>query len=95
MPAPREDITEALWSTGVSSGAVLRLNQKIYRHIEAWRNRAIEGEFRTYISMEWCSSAAGRARFVMFRCWLRSALAWTDFGTSWGWELSSILVYEV
>jgi transposase-like protein len=27
------------------SGTVLRLNQKIYRHIEAWRNRAIEGEF--------------------------------------------------
>jgi putative transposase len=24
---------------------VSRLNQKIYRHIEAWRNRTIEGEF--------------------------------------------------
>lgn len=40
-----EDITEALWGTRVSSGTVSRLNQKIYRHIEAWRNRAIEGEF--------------------------------------------------
>jgi len=40
-----EDITEALWGTRVSSGAVSRLNQKIYRHIEAWRNRTIEGEF--------------------------------------------------
>ena len=40
-----EDITEALWGTRVNSGTVSRLNQKIYRHIEAWRNRAIEGEF--------------------------------------------------
>jgi len=31
-----EDITEALWSTRVSSGTVSRLNQKIDRHIEAW-----------------------------------------------------------
>src|SRR5580658_8050977 len=38
-----EDITEALWGTRVSSGTVSRLNQKIYRHIEAWRNRAITG----------------------------------------------------
>jgi putative transposase len=40
-----EDITEALWGTRVSSGTVSRLNQKIYRHIEAWRNRTIEGDF--------------------------------------------------
>lgn len=40
-----EDITQALWGTRVSSGTVSRLNQKIYRHIEAWRNRQIEGEF--------------------------------------------------
>src|SRR5215510_1311018 len=39
-----EDITEALWGTRVSSGTVSRLNQKIYRHIEAWRNREIVGE---------------------------------------------------
>jgi transposase-like protein len=37
-----EDITEALWGTRVSSGTVSRLNQKIYRHIEAWRNRVPE-----------------------------------------------------
>src|SRR6266480_4158235 len=37
-----EDITEALWGTRVSAGTVSRLNQKIYRHIEAWRNRAGE-----------------------------------------------------
>jgi transposase-like protein len=38
-----EDITEALWGTRVSSGTVSNLNQKIYRQIEAWRNRRIEG----------------------------------------------------
>jgi Transposase, Mutator family len=38
-----EDITEALWGTRVSSGTVSRLNQKIYRHIEAWRNRLLCG----------------------------------------------------
>ncbi|WP_406672201.1 IS256 family transposase [Natronospira sp.] len=40
-----EDITEALWGTRVSSGTVSKLNQKVYRQIEEWRNRAIEGEF--------------------------------------------------
>jgi transposase-like protein len=40
-----EDITEALWGTRVSSGTVSRLNQKIYKHIEAWRNREIVGDF--------------------------------------------------
>src|SRR5689334_6941993 len=39
-----EDITEALWGTRVSSGTVSPLNQKIYRHIEAWRNREITSE---------------------------------------------------
>ena len=40
-----EDITEALWGTRVSSGTVSKLNQKVYKHIEVWRNRAIEGEY--------------------------------------------------
>jgi putative transposase len=39
-----EDIPEALWRTRVSSRTLLRLNQKIYRHIEAWRTRRIEGQ---------------------------------------------------
>ena len=39
-----EDITEALWGTRVSSGTVSKLNKKVYGHIEAWRNRPIEGE---------------------------------------------------
>jgi transposase-like protein len=40
-----EDITEALWGTRVSPGTVSNLNQKIYKQIEAWRNRPIEGEY--------------------------------------------------
>jgi transposase-like protein len=40
-----EDITEALWGTRVSSGTVSNLNQRIYKQIEAWRNRPIEGEY--------------------------------------------------
>jgi transposase-like protein len=39
-----EDITEALWGTRVSPSTVSELNQKIYGHIESWRNRPIEGE---------------------------------------------------
>lgn len=38
-----EDITQALWGTKVSPGTVSNLNKKIYEHIEAWRNRPIEG----------------------------------------------------
>jgi len=41
-----EDITEALWGTRVSSGTVSNLNQKIYKQIERWRQRPIEGEHR-------------------------------------------------
>ncbi|GAB3313153.1 hypothetical protein GCM10027428_13020 [Haliea atlantica] len=40
-----EDITEALWGTRVSSGTVSKLNKKVYKHIEAWRNRPIQGEY--------------------------------------------------
>ena len=29
----------------VSSGTVSKLNKKVYKHIETWRNRPIEGEF--------------------------------------------------
>jgi putative transposase len=39
-----EDITEALWGTRVSPGTVSGLNAKIYKTIEAWRIKAIEGE---------------------------------------------------
>lgn len=40
-----EDITEALWGTKVSPGTVSKLNSRIYKHIEAWRNRPIEGRY--------------------------------------------------
>ena len=40
-----EDITQALWGTRVSPGTVSNLNQKIYKRIEKWRNRPIEGPF--------------------------------------------------
>jgi putative transposase len=40
-----EDITEALWGTKVSPSTISELNKKVYRHIEAWRNRPIEGDY--------------------------------------------------
>jgi transposase-like protein len=40
-----EDITEALWGTRVSPGTVSNLNQKIYKRIDKWLNRPIEGEY--------------------------------------------------
>lgn len=39
-----EDITEVLWGSKVSSGTVSHLNAKIYKTIEAWRMKPIEGE---------------------------------------------------
>ena len=39
-----EDVTEALWGTRVSPATISNLNKKIYKQIEAWRNRPIEGE---------------------------------------------------
>jgi transposase-like protein len=39
-----EDITEALWGTRVSPGAVSNLNKKIYAKIDDWRHRKIEGD---------------------------------------------------
>jgi transposase-like protein len=39
-----EDITEALWGTKVSPSTVSNLNAKIYKTIEKWRIRPIEGE---------------------------------------------------
>ena len=40
-----EDITEALWGTRVSSGTVSKLNQKVYKHIERWRQQKLEGDY--------------------------------------------------
>jgi transposase-like protein len=46
-----EDITEALWGQRVSPSTVSELNQKIYKNIEAWRQRPIEGE-HAYVYMD-------------------------------------------
>ena len=40
-----EDITEALWGTRVSPATVSQLNQKVYKHIEQWRNKRLERTF--------------------------------------------------
>ena len=55
-----EDITEALWGTRVSPSTVSELNQKIYVHIDAWRNRPIEGE-HAYVFLDgiWLKRAWG------------------------------------
>ena len=39
-----EDITEALWGSKVSPGTISNLNARIYKTIETWRMRPIEGE---------------------------------------------------
>ncbi len=54
-----EDITEALWGTRVSSGTVSKLNQKVYQHIDNWRNRPIEGSY-PYVYLD---------GIVLKRCW--------------------------
>lgn len=46
-----EDITEALWGNRVSAGTVSRLNQKVYKRIDAWRNEPIEGK-HTYVYLD-------------------------------------------
>lgn len=40
-----EDITEALWGTRVSAGTVSELNQKVYVHIDAWRERPLKASY--------------------------------------------------
>ena len=57
-----EDITEALWGTRVSPSTVSELNQKIYVHIKAWRNRPLEGEY-AYVFLDgiWLKRAWGGA----------------------------------
>ena len=55
-----EDITEALWGTRVSPSTVSELNQKIYSHIEEWRNRPIEGDYAyVYLDGIWLKRSWG------------------------------------
>ncbi len=65
-----EDITETLWGTRVSPSTISDLNRKIYKHIEAWRNRPIEGE-HPYVYLDGIvlkRSWAGR-RVTGWRSW--------------------------
>ena len=39
-----EDITETLWGTRVSPSSLSDLNKKVYKRIDAWRNRPLEGD---------------------------------------------------
>jgi putative transposase len=55
-----EDVTEALWGTRVSASTVSELNQKIYGHIEAWRNAPITGEHAyVYLDGIWLKRSWG------------------------------------
>lgn len=55
-----EDITEALWGARVSPGTVSDLNQRLYERIEAWRNRAIEGDHAyVYLDGIWLKRSWG------------------------------------
>ena len=47
-----EDITEALWGTKVSAATVSELNKKAYVHIEAWRNRPLQGGKYPYVYVD-------------------------------------------
>jgi transposase-like protein len=40
-----EDITEALWGVRVKPSTISDLNQKIYRRIDEWRTRQLEGRY--------------------------------------------------
>lgn len=47
-----EDITEALWGSKVSPATISELNKKAYVHIEAWRNRPLQGERYPYVYVD-------------------------------------------
>ena len=47
-----EDITEALWGSKVSPATISELNKKSYVHIEAWRNRPLQGGRYPYVHVD-------------------------------------------
>lgn len=56
-----EDITEALWGEKVSPGTISELNQKVYVHIDEWRNRELEMEYLyVYLDGIWLKRNLGR-----------------------------------
>jgi len=54
-----EGSRQALWGTKVSPSTVSELNQKVYQHIDQWRNKPIEGQHPyvyldgTYLKRSW------------------------------------------
>ena len=46
-----EDITQALWGTRASVGAVSELNQRIHKRTEEWRQHSLVGGSRMSSSM--------------------------------------------
>lgn len=55
-----EDITEALWGTKVSPGTISNLNKKVYKHIEAWRNKEITDSYAyVYLDGIWLKRSWG------------------------------------
>src|SRR5512134_201051 len=78
-----EDITEALWGTKVSPGTISKLNQKVYKSIEAWRNRPIVEAF-PYVYLDGAvlkRSWAGEVSNVS--CWWRSVSMKAAIARSW------------
>lgn len=55
-----EDITQALWGSRVSPSTVSDLNKKVYKTIDQWRNRPIEGEYAyVYLDGLWLKRSWG------------------------------------
>ena len=53
VSVPRvEEITEALWGSKVSPATISELNKKSYVHIEAWRNRPLQGGRHPYVYVD-------------------------------------------
>ncbi len=57
-----EDISEALWGSGVKPRTLSDLNQRFYERIETWRTSEIEGKYPTRSWMGSGSAAAGVRR---------------------------------
>ena len=47
-----EDITETLWGSKVSPATISELTMKSYVHIEAWRNRPLQGGRYPYVYVD-------------------------------------------
>ena len=67
-----EDITEALWGSRVSTGTLSNLNKKVYKKINEWRMKPIEGEYAyvyldgLYLKRSWGGEVKNVAVLVAF-----------------------------